>query len=177
MINWFNDHKGILIGEVIPIVIEYLRDNPAAEAIEQYDYILVDEFQDLNKSEQEFIRLIRGESNLVIVGDDDQSIYGFKYAHPQGIQEIDEIFGEYEDVPFDVCRRCPKLVTRMASELISKNPNRTLGDLNEFPSNNEGIVDIIQWTDNEQELIKISDFICSELEKGIIEPEDVLRWS
>src|SRR5690606_37318381 len=42
LINWFDFHKGILVGEVIPIVIHYLRNNPATEHIEKYDYILVD---------------------------------------------------------------------------------------------------------------------------------------
>lgn len=174
LLNWFAEHSGILVGEVIPIVIDFLRNNPAVPFIGEYSYILVDEFQDLNKSEQEFIRLIRGDSNLVIVGDDDQSIYGFKYAHPQGIQQINELFGEFQDVPFDVCRRCPTLVTKMASELISKNPNRTLGILNHFEENPDGQVDIVQWTDYESELIGIADFISSEIEKGVIEPEDVL---
>lgn len=174
LIEWFNDHSGILVGEVIPIAIEYLRDNPAVEFVGEYDFILVDEFQDLNKSEQEFIRLIRGDSNLVIVGDDDQSIYGFKFAHPQGIQEVNELFGEYDDIPFDVCRRCPTLVTRMASELISKNPNRTLGDLNFFEANPEGVVDIVQWSSYVAEIKGISGFIASEIGKGIIEPSDIL---
>lgn len=174
LINWFDFHSGILVGEVIPIVIDYLRNNPATEHIEQYDYILVDEFQDLNKSEQEFIRLIRGNSNLVIVGDDDQSIYGFKFAHPQGIQQVETLFGKYDDVPFDVCRRCPTLVTSMASELISKNPNRTLGDLNAFDKNPEGEVNIVQWTDWDSEIIGITDFVSNELGKCAIQPQDIL---
>lgn len=174
LINWFEFHNGILVGEVIPIVIQYLRDNPATEHAEKYDYILVDEFQDLNKSEQEFIRLIRGNSNLVIVGDDDQSIYGFKYAHPQGIQEIENLFGDYNDVRFDVCRRCPTLVTKMASELISKNPNRTLGKLNHFEENPDGNVQIVQWSDYSAEMVGLTEIIVRELDKGIIEPKDIL---
>ncbi len=174
LLTWFSDHSGILVGEVIPIVIDYLRNNPAVAFIGEYEYILVDEFQDLNKSEQEFIRLIRGNSNLVVVGDDDQSIYGFKFAHPQGIQEIEELFGEYDDIPFDVCRRCPTLVTRMASELISKNTNRTLGVLNHFNQNPVGNVDIVQWTDYDSEMTGISEFILSEINKSVIEPSDIL---
>jgi len=174
LLEWFNYHQGILVGEVIPIVINYLRNNPAVDFIGEYEYILVDEFQDLNKSEQEFVKLIRVNSNLVIVGDDDQSIYGFKFAHPQGIQEIEKLFGDYEDIPFDVCRRCPTLVTQMASSLIEKNPNRTLATLNHFEGNPRGIVDIVQWPSYEAEMIGISDFISNELNKRIIEPSDIL---
>ncbi len=174
LLHWFSYHGGILVGEVIPIAIEYLRNNPAVPQIGEYQYILVDEFQDLNKSEQEFIRLIRGNSPIVIVGDDDQSIYGFKHAHPQGIREIDQLFGNYNDVPFDVCRRCPTLVTRMASELISKNPNRTLGILNHFPANPIGIVNIVQWPTYNLEMQGLAAFVVSEINKGGIQPEDVL---
>lgn len=177
LLEWFNNHSGILVGEVIPIVVEYLRNNPAVDYRNEYEYILVDEFQDLNKSEQEFIRLIRGDANLVIVGDDDQSIYGFKFAHPQGIQEIDALFGSFADVPFDVCRRCPTLVTQMASNLISNNPNRTLGDLNAFVDNPEGIVNIVQWIDYDAEINGLSQFIAQELKKGIIKPSDILILS
>lgn len=174
LLEWFNFHQGILVGEVIPIIIDYLRNNPAVDFIGEYKYILVDEFQDLNKSEQEFVRLIRANSNLVIVGDDDQSIYGFKFAHPQGIQEINELYGDYTDVPFDICRRCPTLVTQMASSLIEKNPNRTLGILNHFEINPQGLVDIVQWDNYESELNGISEFISIELAKGVIAPSDIL---
>jgi len=177
LLSWFNTHSGILVGEVIPIVVEYLRNNPAVDFINEYEYLLVDEFQDLNKSEQEFIKLIRGKSNLVIVGDDDQSIYGFKYAHPQGIQQVDILFGNFEDVPFDVCRRCPTTVTQMASTLISLNPNRTLGALIPYQNNPEGIVDIVQWSNYNSEMIGLSQFIVSELTKGVLEPSDILILS
>jgi len=58
-------------------------------------YIFVDEFQDLNRLEQEFIELLAADSELLlVVGDPDQSTYSFKYAHPAGISE----FAEREDV-------------------------------------------------------------------------------
>jgi DNA helicase-2/ATP-dependent DNA helicase PcrA len=173
-IGWLSEHEGILVGEVVPVAIDFLRNNPASQEIGKYRAILVDEYQDLNRSEQEFIRLIRGNADIVIVGDDDQSIYGFKFAHPEGIQEIDKLHGDFEDIPFNECRRCPKQVTLMASALISKNPNRTLGDLVPHAKNHDGIVEIIQWNTYEEELEGISKIIISELEKGEIKPEDVL---
>lgn len=173
-IGWLSEHEGILVGEVVPVAIDFLRNNPASQEIGKYRAILVDEYQDLNRSEQEFIRLIRGNADIVIVGDDDQSIYGFKFAHPEGIQEIDKLHGDFEDIPFNECRRCPKQVTLMASALISKNPNRTLGDLVPHAKNHDGIVEIIQWNTYEEELEGISKIIISELEKEEIKPEDVL---
>lgn len=173
-IAWLSEHEGILVGEVVPVAIDFLRNNPASQEIGKYKAILVDEYQDLNRSEQEFIRLIRGDSDIVIVGDDDQSIYGFKFAHPEGIQEIDKLHGDFEDIPFNECRRCPKQVTLMASALISKNPNRTLGDLVPHSKNHDGIVEIIQWNTYDDEIEGISKIIIAELAKGEIKPEDIL---
>ena len=129
LVHWMRRHKGMHVGEVIPVAIRYLRNNPASPAIGKFDVVLVDEYQDLNKAEQEFIRLIRGDASLVIVGDDDQSIYGFKFANPDGIRNIEDLHGAYIDIPFNLCRRCPTQVTNLASQLISKNPDRTLGEL------------------------------------------------
>jgi len=174
IVGWMREHSGMLVGEVIPEAIKYLENNPACEAIGAFDVILVDEYQDLNKAEQKLIQLMRGDANIVIVGDDDQSIYGFKFAHPAGIQTIDELHGEFTDVPFDVCRRCPTQVTRMASGLISHNPNRTLGDLVPFDDNPEGEISIVQWRNFEEEVPGLVELIKQELVKGKIEPKDIL---
>jgi superfamily I DNA/RNA helicase len=50
--------------------------------------VLVDEYQDLNKAEQGVVDLFCDAANLCIVGDDDQSLYSFKFAHPVGIREL-----------------------------------------------------------------------------------------
>lgn len=174
LISWLSEHKGILVGEVVPVAIDFLRNNPASSEIGNYRAILVDEYQDLNRSEQEFIRLIRGDANIVIVGDDDQSIYSFKFAHPEGIREVEALHGQYHDVPFNECRRCPQQVTTMASELISKNPHRTLGALVPHAKNHTGIIEIVQWSTYEEEISGIPQVIISELKKGTIRPEDIL---
>ncbi len=88
LLDWLIFHKSMLIGEVIPQTYEYLLNNPAAEEREMFDHILVDEYQDLNKSEQSIIDLLAENSDLCVVGDDDQSVYSFKHAHPEGIREL-----------------------------------------------------------------------------------------
>jgi superfamily I DNA/RNA helicase len=159
LIEWMTNHQGMLVGEVISVAIDYLKNNPASDAIGAFDVILVDEYQDLNKAEQEFIRLIRGNASLVIVGDDDQSIYGFKFAHPEGIRTVPEVHGECKDINFEECRRCPTNVTTMASALIEKNPNRTLGPLTPYEQNPEGSIQIIQWADSNRDIVGITEVI------------------
>ncbi|MDI7237914.1 UvrD-helicase domain-containing protein [Leptospira santarosai] len=177
LVSWLKFHEGVLVGEVLPIAVNYLRHNPASTFIGEYLGILADEYQDLNKSEQEFIRLIKGQSSIVIVGDDDQSIYGFKYAHPEGIRELSSLHGEFEDVVFDVCRRCPKTVVKIASSLIHKNKNRTLGDLIPYNKNQDGDVQIIQWRDLKEEIDGLAEIIKNELNKGEIQEGEILVLS
>lgn len=174
LVSWMKDHGALLVGEVIPLALRYLRNNPASPEIGKYQAILVDEYQDLNKSEQEFIRLFRGGSDIVIVGDDDQSIYGFKFAHPEGIRSIDTTFGEFTDITFDTIRRCPKKVTEMASALISRNPNRSLGSLQAYADNQDGIVQIVQWGDDRKEIDGLAEIIKREIASGLVAPGDIL---
>ena len=82
--SWLSFHRAMLIGEVIPYFYQYLRNNPAAEEHDEFSHVLVDEYQDLNKAEQAIINLLGPDSENCIVGDDDQSIYSFRYAHPRG---------------------------------------------------------------------------------------------
>jgi DNA helicase-2/ATP-dependent DNA helicase PcrA len=102
----------MLIGEVIPIAHTYLRDNPMAEERQRYRHVVVDEYQDLNALEQTLLDLLADEGNLCVAGDDDNSIYGFRYANPEGILgflERDEV----ERVEIGVCGRCPRVVLAM----------------------------------------------------------------
>jgi superfamily I DNA/RNA helicase len=154
-----------------------LQDNPASPEIGKFDAILVDEYQDLNRAEQEFIKLLSGNKHMVIVGDDDQSIYRFKNAYPEGIRNIGTLYGEYEDILFKEIRRCPKTVTKLASALISKNNNRTLGELIPYKKNQDGIVDLLQWDNSNQEIEGIVKIIKNEIDKKLLKPEDILILS
>ena len=65
LIAWLTFHRGMLIGD-IPYVYRYLTDNPAAPERSLYDYILVDEYQDLNKAEQRVIDLLTGDGDVCV---------------------------------------------------------------------------------------------------------------
>ena len=99
-------HQGMLIGEVVPLTLAYLRQNPDAEERQEYSHVLVDEYQDLNRAEQVLVDLLSEEADLAVIGDDDQSIYRFKNANPEGIRQFTDHPGT-TDVAFTECRRCP----------------------------------------------------------------------
>lgn len=174
VMNWLRKHQAMLFGEMIRETYKYLRDNPQCDERHMFDHILVDEYQDLNKAEQVVIDYLASNGSLVVIGDDDQSIYSFKYAHPEGIREFLQTHNPCDNIDFDQCRRCPKVVVSMAARLISNNPNRTLGNLTPFEDNSDGNVRIIQYRDLHEEINGISDMIKNQIEQNEILSQDVL---
>lgn len=143
----------MLIGEAIPQLYEYLRSNPGADERSEFSHILVDEYQDLNRAEQSSIELLSDVADVCIVGDDDQSIYSFKHAHPEGIRDWVDQKDEAEDLTLVECRRCPTRVVDMANSLISHNQLRPLPrELEPRVENGEGHVEIIQFANLDDEV-------------------------
>lgn len=77
----------------------YLRDNPGADELRAFDHVLVDEYQDLNRADQDVIDRISANGRLLIVGED-QSIYTqLRHAQPEGIREFVAVRPDADDVP------------------------------------------------------------------------------
>lgn len=88
-------------------------------------YILVDEFQDINKIQYEITKMLAcPRNNLFIVGDDDQSIYGFRGAKPDIMLHFKEDYPEGKETLLDVNYRCNRNITEGAIRLISNNQIR-----------------------------------------------------
>lgn len=164
LVSWLIFHDAMLIGEVIPQLYQYLRANPGADERSEFSHILVDEYQDLNRAEQASIELLSDTADVCIVGDDDQSIYSFKHALPEGIREWAQTKEGAADLALVECRRCPTRVVDMANSLIRHNQLRPLPrELEPRVENGEGQVEIIQYADLDSEVDgivrKISDLI------------------
>jgi len=160
-------HMAMLVGEVVPLTLAYLRQNPNAPERHGYSHVLVDEYQDLNKAEQVFIDLLTENADLAIIGDDDQSIYGFKHANPEGIREFADSHPGTEDVPFTECRRCPHGVVTLAQTLIQRNPGRMRGALTARAENPQGEIHNVQWRSIDEEAEGVATFIQRKVQEGI----------
>lgn len=91
----------------------------------QYSYILVDEFQDINRIQYDIVRMLaQPEDNLFIVGDDDQSIYRFRGATPEIMLHFPEDYKGAKRVTLATNYRCPKQVVELAGRVIKNNRNR-----------------------------------------------------
>lgn len=100
------------------------------ELQEQYQYILVDEFQDTNDAQMRLLRLIadapvnEGRPNLMVVGDDDQAVYKFQGAELSNILDFKRIYTDVESVTMTENYRSTQDILDIASHIIRKGENR-----------------------------------------------------
>ena len=92
---------------------------------ELYKYILIDEFQDINRIQMNIIELLANPlNNIFVVGDDDQSIYGFRGARPEIMIEFKDYYPEAELIVLDVNYRSTQSIINVAGRVIENNKTR-----------------------------------------------------
>jgi len=181
MISWLRFHKSMLVGELVPLAITYLRNNPMSPERSQYKHIIVDEYQDLNKAEQRLVKLLSEyelpeNRTLTVAGDDNQSIFvTLKYAHPEGITSFKEEYpGTYEK-PLVTCQRCPRRVIDLANSFMIATARKEHPRLLQpKEAAIDGEVDILQWRTPNNEAGGIARIISRRISTGEVNPEDVL---
>ena len=122
------DRGGMIdFGEILLRAHELWLKNP--QVLEHYQrrfkHILVDEFQDTNSIQYAWLRVLAGTQNqLMVVGDDDQSIYGWRGAKIENIQQFSVDFSDAETVRLEQNYRSTSTILKAANELISNNQSR-----------------------------------------------------
>ncbi|MCQ4937480.1 ATP-dependent helicase [Anaerotignum propionicum] len=92
---------------------------------EKFPYIMVDEFQDINRVQYECLRLLAApRNNLFVVGDDDQSIYGFRGSRPDFLLEFERQYPESKNVVLDINYRSTDRILSLAGKVIDVNERR-----------------------------------------------------
>jgi DNA helicase II / ATP-dependent DNA helicase PcrA len=113
--------------DLILLVLRLFREHPEALAAcrERYRYVMVDEYQDTNASQFELVHSLTRESrNLCVVGDDDQSIYGWRGAEVANLLDLEKHFPEVKVVKLEQNYRSTNVILRAANGVISHNPRR-----------------------------------------------------
>lgn len=122
------DRGGMIdFGEILLRAHELWLKNP--QVLEHYQrrfkHILVDEFQDTNSIQYAWLRVLAGTQNqLMVVGDDDQSIYGWRGAKIENIQQFNVDFSDADTVRLEQNYRSTSTILKAANKLISNNQNR-----------------------------------------------------
>jgi superfamily I DNA/RNA helicase len=102
------------------------RDEAAGRRwAERFHYVMVDEFQDTNRAQLEMVKhLVELHGNLVVVGDDDQSIYSWRGADPTNILRFAELFAGAKIVKLEQNYRSTKTILAAANQVIANNKKR-----------------------------------------------------
>jgi ATP-dependent DNA helicase Rep len=102
-----------------------LRDEETRLQWQQaYRYLLVDEYQDTNETQYQMLKLIAGpEGRLTVVGDDDQSIYGWRGAQPENLEQLARDYPQLEVIKLEQNYRSCGTVLKAANALIANNPH------------------------------------------------------
>ena len=125
--------------DLIYKTVELFRMNP--DVLESYQerfkYIMVDEYQDTNTAQFKLISLLAGKyRNLCVVGDDDQSIYGFRGANINNILDFEKIFNDAHVIKLEQNYRSTQNILDAANQVISNNYGRKSKTL--WTDNGEG---------------------------------------
>lgn len=154
-------------GDLIMNALLLLRRNAAVRDLLQrrYRYVLVDEYQDTNRTQFELIaRLAERHKNLFVVGDDDQSIYSWRGAVPSNIIDFDKVYPDAVKVTMEQNYRCTANIVNAANAMIGHNKYRVSKRL--FTENDAGERIIYRLeTDNEIEAWWVIEQIKGERER------------
>ena len=163
--GWLKRHGAMLVGEVVHLCVVGLEseDIPSGE----FDYVVIDEYQDLTAAEHELVSLVWSESGaLTVMGDNDQSIYSFRFNHPEGIADFHQTWPQCSDLTFIENRRCGERILEtanlMMAEAGSTKPPMTP------KSKRVGELQAVQWETLDDEIQGLATFILSHGEESFL---------
>lgn len=132
----------------------------------KFRYILVDEFQDINKIQYDILKMLAApENNLFIVGDDDQSIYAFRGAKPEIMMHFPKDFPKVQTELLPCNYRSTKQIVEAAGRVIACNQRRFKKKIH--TDNEEGIPPVVLGFDTEkEEELYVKDAILKAREEG-----------
>lgn len=132
----------------------------------KFQYILIDEFQDINKLQYDIVRMLaKPEDNLFIVGDDDQSIYRFRGAMPEIMLNFRKDYPEARQVLLNVNYRCSRPILRQAMKVIGNNEQRFKKELTAAKQDGPP-VHLRTFENPEEELSHLMEELSGAKEKG-----------
>lgn len=153
--SWMEKEHKIDFDDIILRCDRLLTSKPDILAFwqKQFSFILIDEFQDISPLQYRIIRMLASpEDNLFVVGDDDQSVYGFRGAGPDIMRQFMMDYPQAKQLTLSVNYRCAESIVHAAGTVIAANKNRyekkiisgKSGDIN-------GKVNILPFSSREDE--------------------------
>ncbi len=125
--QWKLEHHKMDFDDVLVLAYRMLQEQPALlQALQQqYQYVMVDEFQDTNALQYELVRMIaHPQQNLMVVGDDDQTIYSFNGARSEFILDFEQQYPGAKVVTLDINYRSGPAIVGLGNGIIRHNRRR-----------------------------------------------------
>ncbi|MBD3800111.1 MAG: UvrD-helicase domain-containing protein [Campylobacterales bacterium] len=155
--------------DLISLTYKLLDEHPelAEETSRRYQYIMIDEYQDTNELQFKLLqKLCSAHNNICVVGDDDQSIYGWRGAHVRNILEFDQDFKDAMVIKLEHNYRSRTPILTVANALIEHNRSRLGKTL--LPTRGDGeAVKMLSSNDENEEAGKIALQIKKLISEGV----------
>lgn len=155
--------------DLLCLTYNILANNPtlSSQISDRYKYIMVDEYQDTNDLQYRLLRqLCYNHQNLVVVGDDDQSIYGWRGARIENILNFKDQFNDVKLIKLETNYRSTPSILKAANELIDHNRSRLGKNLvSQLPDENP--IEILEHNDENAEAKNIAAKINKLLASGV----------
>ena len=136
---------------------------------------MIDEYQDLNRCDLAVVRQIQSRGvELFVAGDDDQSIYGFRKAHPEGIRRFTEEYESVADLNLEICMRCDRRILEIGLFVARQDHLRIEKNIQNDPECGEGEVAILRFADQLAEARGIAELSRKLLDRPSLGPGDIL---
>jgi DNA helicase II / ATP-dependent DNA helicase PcrA len=177
--NW-RTHRKIfgytLRSELVYQLKRSIEQIPDFELEHPLRFLLVDEYQDLNKCELAVIKAIENQNSVevYIAGDDDQSIYLFRKAHPEGIRSFHKDFEDVIDLPLAICKRCDSSILNIAEFVASLDDKRLSKEIYPEHGRKAGDVKLLAFTNQLSEAAGVTKICKHLIEKEKVSPEQIL---
>ena len=132
----------------------------------KYQYILIDEFQDINSIQYEIVKMLAAPlNNLFVVGDDDQSIYRFRQARPEIMMNFETDMPGAKRIVLDQNYRSDANVVEAAGRLIAHNTNRFTKDIKAAQPGREAVIMKV-YKDQREENLQLIQALQTYLKAG-----------
>ena len=167
--NYLLENNLVDFDDLIALTYRLLDENQelAQKTSEKYQYIMIDEYQDTNELQLKLIqKLCTAHKNICVVGDDDQSIYGWRGAHIRNIMEFDQDFLGAKVFKLEENYRSKEPILTVANALIEHNRSRLGKKLIATRGSGED-VSVLNSNDENEEARKIAILINKLLDSGV----------
>ena len=172
--NYLEQNNLVDFDDLLALPYKILEQNEdlRREISQKYQYILVDEYQDTNDLQFKLLQKLASEhNNLCVVGDDDQSIYGWRGANIKNILEFDKEFENTKVIKLTKNYRSTETILKAANELIEHNRNR-LGKQLESTKEKGKAIEFVHFDDETSEAKEIANRIKKLIDSGV-DPKEI----